>query len=115
MRYGFDSSGITESVEVCEEGAWNCELEVTGRRLCSVGNGGSERTRRHAPGPMPRVHQRSHRMRVVMLSMNVTDIRQPQGALVETWPPTRVVAMSKEANQVLASRVSEECGFSSAA
>ena len=58
MRYGFESSEI--SVEVCEEGAWNCEPEVTGRRLHDVDNGGSERTTRHAPGPMPRVHQRSH-------------------------------------------------------
>ena len=77
MRYGFDSSGITESVEVCEEGVWNCEPEETGK-LCSVGNGGSKRTRRHAPGPMPRVHQRSHRMRVVMRSRDITNIRQPQ-------------------------------------
>jgi hypothetical protein len=74
VRYGFDSSGITESVEGFEEGAWNWEPEVTGRRLSDVGNGASERTTRHAPGSMPRVHQRSHRMRVVRLSMNVTSI-----------------------------------------
>jgi hypothetical protein len=115
VRYGFDSSGITESVEGCEEWVWNCEPEVTGRRLSDVGNGEGERTTRHAPGPMPRVHQRSHRMRVMRLSMNVTNIRQSQGVQVETWPPTHVFVESKGANQVLASRVLEACGFSSAA
>jgi hypothetical protein len=114
VRYGFDSSGITESVEGCEEWAWNCELEETGR-LSDVGNGWGERTTGHAPGPMPRVHQRSHGMRVMRLSMDVTKIRQLQGVQVETRPPTRVFVESKGANLVLASRVLEACGFSSAA
>lgn len=84
MRYGFDSSGITESVEACDEWVWNCEPEVTGRRLSDVGNSGSKRTTRHAPGTLPRVHQRRHGMRVMRLSMDVTKIRQPQGVQVET-------------------------------
>jgi len=74
VRYGLDSSGITESVEGCDEGAWNWELEVTGRRLSDVGNVVSEQTTGHAPGSVPRVHQRSHRMGVVRLSMNVTSV-----------------------------------------
>ena len=37
MRYGFDNSDITVSDEGFDEGAWNWEPEVTGRRLSDVG------------------------------------------------------------------------------
>ncbi len=48
-------------------------------------NGMNKRTTRHAPGPVPRVHQRRHRMRVVVrLSMNVTGARQSRMLQGET-------------------------------
>jgi hypothetical protein len=43
VRYEFDSSGIIDMLEWFEEGGWNCELELTGRRLFHVVSDGVNR------------------------------------------------------------------------